>query len=66
MSKVKWSSTLPTTCDLCKGKLKKEFVDGRTKLGPWGIMCNGCFKIYGVGLGVGKGQRYSIKGIKLE
>ena len=62
----KWSGTLPTTCDLCKGKLKKEFIDGRTTFGPWAIMCKKCFQISGVGLGLGKGQKYSIKGDKVE
>ncbi|WP_430788148.1 DUF4314 domain-containing protein [Actinoplanes sp. G11-F43] len=31
--------------------------DGSTRLGPWAYMCDGCFKAYGLGLGVGRGQR---------
>jgi len=66
MSKVRWSSTLPKVCDLCGRKLEKEFIDGRLMSGPWAIMCLSCFKDVGVGLGLGRGQRYSIKGVKLE
>jgi len=31
--------------------------DGKTTMGPWANMCNGHFRIYGVGLGLGKGQK---------
>ena len=40
-------------CAFC-GDLAK--YDGKTLKGPWGYMCEKCFKLYGVGLGVGKGQ----------
>jgi len=64
MNKVlKWSGTWPANCDLC-GKALKEgafFIDGRTKLGPWALMCNLCHTISGVGLGLGKGQLYESK-----
>ena len=67
MPKLKWYGTLPKNCDLCKNKLEKVFIDGKTKFGPWAIMCESCFEINGVGLGVGKGQKYSIpKGQKIE
>jgi len=42
------------TCDIC-GKEAK--YDAKTKAGPWGYLCEGCFKVHGVGLGLGKGQR---------
>ena len=42
-------------CDFCKTNEAK--YDGRTTLGPWAYMCQSCFRIYGVGLGLGKGQR---------
>ena len=32
-------------------------VDGATTLGPWANMCEACYAIYGVGLGLGRGQR---------
>jgi hypothetical protein len=45
-------------CDICNGKLLKTFVDGRTIRGPWGAMHVKCHAVFGVGLGVGRGQRY--------
>ena len=46
-------------CNLC-GKVNLfEFVDGKTRMGPWANMCMPCFKHVGVGLGVGRGQRYA-------
>jgi len=44
--------TLPN-CDFCT---KKARYDGRTVFGSWGYICEECFKIYGAGLGLGKGQ----------
>lgn len=55
--KGKWIGDVPH-CDFCK-ETKDEFIDGATKYGPWGIMCPNCFGIYGVGIGPGRGQRYS-------
>jgi hypothetical protein len=40
--------------------LAKVFVDGRTKSGPWGIMHELCHVKEGMGLGVGRGQRYDL------
>lgn len=62
--KNKWYGVTPKQCDVCSGKLTTAFVDGRTKTGFWAIMCLPCHKEFGVGLGVGKGQRYSMKVIK--
>lgn len=31
--------------------------DGKTHGGPWGNMCEPCFAEYGIGLGLGKGQK---------
>jgi len=50
-------------CDICGEDLhrfvnKQWFVDGKTKMGPWALMCARCFEMYGVGLGVGRGQKY--------
>lgn len=41
-------------CDFCD---KEGKYDGATKLGPWGYMCIADFKKYGVGLGLGIGQK---------
>lgn len=31
--------------------------DGATRFGSWAFMCDGCFLTYGLGLGIGRGQR---------
>jgi hypothetical protein len=36
-------------------------VDGRTGFGPWAFMCAACFAKYGVGLGLGQGQRLVLR-----
>lgn len=41
-------------CDFC-GDL--ALYDGKTILGPWAYMCPDCFKEYGIGIGLGMGQR---------
>jgi hypothetical protein len=41
-------------CQLCK--IKEATVDGKTKTGPWAYMCYTCHRIYGMGLGPGRGQ----------
>lgn len=38
--------------------IQDEFVDGKTKMGPWATMSPESYKQHGVGLGTGKGQRY--------
>jgi len=45
-------------CDFCG---KEAHYDGRTKMGPWGYMCEDCFKMHGVGLGVGRGQKLKLR-----
>lgn len=42
-------------CDLCKRKQAK--YDAKTTLGPWAYLCEECFKRFGVGLGLGRGQK---------
>ena len=46
-------------CYFCKqeGIMSKAEYDGKTKLGPWAGMCKRHFKVYGIGLGLGRGQR---------
>ena len=34
--------------------------DGKTKAGPWGFMCEACFGTYGIGIGLGRGQRLKV------
>ena len=38
--------------------IKDEFIDGKTRMGPWANMSPESFKQYGVGLGTGRGQKY--------
>lgn len=54
----RWMGSPPATCDLCKAKIGKEFIDGRTLGGRWAIMCATCHANSGMGLGIGKGQAY--------
>lgn len=57
----------PSVCDLARIlpgahddiAKKGEFVDGRTQMGSWANMCLTCHRKHGVGLGTGKGQRYT-------
>lgn len=38
--------------------IKHVFIDGATRFGPWAIMTPASHLKYGVGLGVGRGQKY--------
>jgi len=51
-------SKLPN-CDFCtaEGVTEPAEYDGKTKRGPWGYMCQQHFDQYGVGLGLGLGQK---------
>jgi hypothetical protein len=57
----RWIGPAPTDCDICHRQIKKIFVDGATRQGPWGNMCLPCHSAFGVGLGTGKGQRYELQ-----
>ena len=57
----KWLGTVPSKCDVCGADVKQGFIDGRTKHGPWGILCGKCHKEVGVGLGTGYGQKYELQ-----
>ena len=49
-------------CDLCQVNIAE--YDGATNLrgpnipGPWANMCRLCFAQFGIGLGLGRGQKY--------
>lgn len=47
-------------CDVCKGNgddsVPAEY-DAKMKEGPWANMCVTHFNLYGIGLGIGKGQK---------
>lgn len=42
------------SCDFCT---ERAMVDGKTRMRPWAYMCAFHFGKYGVGLGVGRGQK---------
>lgn len=42
------------TCRFCGNTAG---YDGQTHMGSWAYMCEDCFQIYGVGLGMGRGQK---------
>lgn len=47
-------------CDFCVQQgltNSKAKYDCRTSLGPWANVCESHFRQYGVGLGLGKGQK---------
>ena len=59
MKEVKWRAELPD-CDLCKteGKTNKAAYDAQIRgMRSWGYLCEDHFKQYGLGLGMGLGQR---------
>ena len=62
---MKWIGQLPTKCDLCKEPLSDGFYGGKTIFGPWAVMCPLCHRDAGVGIGIGKGQRYDEEGRKI-
>ena len=45
--------TLPK-CDFCA---KPATFDGKTHMGPWAYLCDSDFRVYGIGLGLGRGQK---------
>lgn len=59
--KKKWKGKVPERCDGCDDILEGTFIDGKTVFGPWATMCENCHTTHGVGLGLGKGQKYDLK-----
>ena len=55
-----WQGQAPAKCDVCHRPIAETFVDGKTRMGPWAIMCHVCFRDVGVGLGIGLGQIYTL------
>ena len=48
-------------CELCHKPFGEYFIDGKTVMGPWGLMCETCHFLFGCGLGQGRGQKYLVK-----
>jgi hypothetical protein len=55
-----WMGDAPAQCDICNGGFASVMYDARTKSGQWGNICRKCFSAYGVGIGMGRGQRYEL------
>lgn len=56
---VYWTGPAPTHCDIDRSqKITTVFIDGKTKMGPWGNMSPKSHARYGVGLGTGRGQKF--------
>jgi len=67
MAVKRWRGPEPGWCDICDNLLdhvddKQWFVDGKLKgmTHRWTLMCPDCYELYGAGLGLGKGQKYSV------
>lgn len=56
--RVEWMGD--TTCNICRAAVPPVLVDGKTKMGPWAVMCGPCHGQVGVGLGTGRGQKYEL------
>lgn len=53
----------PTECQITKARLGAVMYDGKTKHGPWAIMSETAWELYGCGrLGTGFGQKYRRNG----
>ena len=52
-----WMGFVKSTDDF-NSPIIDEFIDGKTTLGPWGFMTPESYNIYGIGLGIGYGQKY--------
>ena len=60
----KWLSGKPINCDICGHEFDsgdKYFYDFKTTMGPWGLGCEKCFRKENGQLGIGLGQKYSLK-----
>lgn len=47
-------------CSFCQ---QEAVYDGLTKLGCWAHMCCICFKIFGIGVGKGVGQKLEVDNV---
>lgn len=49
-------------CEISGNEPKPAVYDAKSRLpgGVWGYMCEQCFNMFGVGIGLGKGQRLEL------
>ena len=60
---AEWSGSEPKECQLCLSEITNEFVDGVVlPAKKWAVLCIPCHQLYGIGLGVGRGQKYKKEG----
>lgn len=45
-------------CDICRDS--EALFDGKTTFGPWAYMCDKCWGLHGIRLGLGYGQRLEV------
>lgn len=58
MTKTYWTGNVPFKDDFGK-PIQDQFIDGRTRGGPWAYMTPASWASHGLGsLGPGRGQRY--------
>lgn len=63
----KWVGSEIKNCQRCNEVIEDVFYDANTYLGHWLILCEGCFHKFGMGLGLGLGQKYDMATLeKLE
>ena len=55
-----WYGPEPHKCQLNGCTIKDHFVDGKTRFGPWAVMCMTCWRDQGFKLGPGFGQKFDV------
>jgi len=62
----RFATNAPMMCNRCTTLWEntshpKVMYDARTRRGPWGWLCQSCFNLEGIGLGIGLGQKYELQ-----
>jgi hypothetical protein len=60
----KWFGNKPEKCQLCGEEIVGLFVDCKTYMGPWALMCVHCWHQQGGPIGTGRGQMYDLLTLK--
>lgn len=55
--KQRWFGRVPEVCDLNGCEITDIFIDGKVRR-AWANMCPTCHRMFGQGLGTGRGQMY--------
>ena len=65
VKRVYWQHRGDVACDFCNRVMDDQFTDGKTKHGPWAIMCNDCLPYHSIATrnyhGQGLGQQYTLQ-----